>query len=163
MNAILVLALVFFAFKPAFADEVLLKQWIDRPFEKREVINHMPGNESFGFFYRSDDSEKGMCRIRSKIICDYGMLIQKPIAEQAVLLMVDAKMTSSKTDRDGVLDLLFRCPVVWQEKQVSLSTGAYESKFILKDAAREHMIPEAQCKDSPKKDGKARNHRRSKT
>lgn len=110
-----------------------------------ETKNFMPGNDSFGFFYRANDETKGVCRIRAKFICDYGMRIEKELKNRSVLLIVHRQTFNTKTDRNGLLDALFRCDKDWQNSQASLMIGGYSTKFALKDAAKEHRIPEKQC------------------
>ncbi len=137
-------------------EQIILKQRTTKPVfiygpisaigQVSEEKDLMPGNDSFGFFYKPSGDSRGICRIRTKLSCDHGMRLLSELKNQRVLLIVQNKMLSQMTAHDGILDMLFRCPKKWQDLKVQLSAGKYETSFVMKDAPPAHLIPDKQCK-----------------
>ncbi len=154
---LLYVLLYFMAPASSFAEEqILLKQRITR----KSIVagptsflaqttgdkDLMPGNNEFGFLFKPSDDKNGVCRLRSKLLCDYGMENLKEIKNLQVHIKLKAGVYNQATDHSGVLDMLFRCPATWQQESIRLSAGKYTSTFVLKDAPPTHRIPDKQCK-----------------
>ena len=115
-------------------------------YEKTEEKDHMPGNDKFGFFYRSDTKKKGICRIRAEVVCDRGLKFFTKIKNQQVVLKIQNMLFKATTSPVGVLDLIFRCPKQWQDSKATLNVFKFETQYILKNVAGKIEIPDSQCK-----------------
>lgn len=115
-------------------------------FDQVEEKDLMPGNDAFGFFYKSTDSKKGFCRIRIKIVCDYGLEILKEQKNMETQIRFANIYYKSKTDMDGILDVIFRCDSARKDDGVIISLKKHMHSSKLIEVPGELRIPEADCK-----------------
>lgn len=111
-----------------------------------DEVDLVPGNEAFGFFYKSTNDKKGLCRLRVKVLCDYGLDITKPIINQQAQLRFSEIYYKEKTDVDGVLDILFRCDSYRPDDPVNLMFKKFMYSSKLSEFVKEIRIPEPDCK-----------------
>lgn len=139
----------------ALADEsVLLKQRKTKaigvpPFfgEITEEKDMMPGNDAFGFFYKTLSEKKGYCRLRAKISCEYALGIQKELKHTPVKIHFTDGSIEGKTDDGGIYDMIFRCEDFRKNQGTILSVKKHIlSVNKLTEFPKEIMIPEADCR-----------------
>lgn len=115
-------------------------------YESTEEKDLMPGNDSFGFFYLDKGRNRGVCRLRLNVLCDRGLNFFTPLKNKKINLMIDNKFFSQKSNINGVVDMLFRCPKGWGKSNSKLSYGSYEKHFILKNTSEKFVVPDDRCK-----------------
>ncbi len=106
----------------------------------------MPGNNSFGFFYKEKNNREGYCRLRLQFFCDYGLEVLKEIKNQDVLLQIAGGSLIQKTGHDGIADIIFHCSKKWLNETALVRTGKFESAEILTASKGTYRIPDKQCK-----------------
>lgn len=104
-------------------------------------------NESdLGFSFEKKSNEMGLCRLRWKVVCDYGLAFQKALKNTEVVVEIDKKLLNGKTDSDGMMDGSFECPAKIQDMEASLHVKNHQLKFRLKDSPGLIKIPEKVCR-----------------
>ena len=153
----MIIAVLFFSFQSNAEDTVLLKQTKVQGmvipagnsligFQTKEEKDLMPGNNDFGFFFRDDGNGKGVCRIRTRVVCDYGMEFTKPIVNREIKFSVGNLQYQYRTDTEGLVDLLFRCEKTVENKSSAAFVAKHMQNFTLQDAPKEIRVADGDCK-----------------
>lgn len=108
--------------------------------------DHMPGNNELGFFSKPIGGELYWCRIRLKVSCDYGLGGLMNLKLRDFSLEIEKFAYKSRTDDQGITDLIFRCQRSDQYKTVKLVIGKHIETFIMKECPKELLITDNECK-----------------
>lgn len=106
----------------------------------------MPGNDSFGFFYKANNEKNGICRLRVKVVCDYGMELLKEQKNISLKVQFNNIYYSTKTDLEGIADLIFRCDSQRQNDGVMVTARKHMESSKLSEFPKELRIPADDCK-----------------
>ncbi|WP_413585013.1 hypothetical protein [Bdellovibrio sp. HCB274] len=115
-------------------------------YTKSEEKDLVPGNDSFGFFYKPTDEKRGICRLRVKVVCDYGMEILKEQKNIDVKIQFTDIVYKGKTDLEGIMDALIRCDVHRANDGVIVTARKFMISSKLSEFPKELRIPDADCK-----------------
>lgn len=114
--------------------------------ETKEVRELFPGNNTYGFFYKEANSNEGYCRIRMKILCDYGLEMTKPIVDQNFRVKYKAMYFETKTDPEGLVDLIYRCSNKIRKEKFEVSVAKFKKIYFPTEQIGEIRIENGQCK-----------------
>lgn len=114
--------------------------------EVTEEIDHMPGNDDFGFFYKPTAEKKGFCRLRAKVVCEYALGILREVKLTNVKIQFTDGSIDRKTDDSGLYDLIFRCEEFRKNQGIVLSVKKHILSTKLTEFPKEIHIPEADCR-----------------
>ena len=115
--------------------------------EVAENIDLMSGNGEFGFFIKRQSDSSSICRMRFKVICDYGFDINKPLKSKKINFMFEKTFMYSQTDSDGLVDVWFNCPTDFKSKTISVGYGSYNKDIVVKNFPQKLILTEKECKD----------------
>lgn len=115
-------------------------------YNTQEDKDLMPGNDSFGFFYKATNEKKGICRLRVKVVCDYGLELLKEQKNLTVKVQFNNTYYNPKTDLEGVLDLIFKCDSHRQNDGVMVTARKHMESSKLSEFPKEIRIPSDDCK-----------------
>lgn len=110
-----------------------------------EDMDVLPGNDSFGFFTKSVDENKKICRIRIKVYCDYKFGVTKPVKEKNIEFVFDKKLILYKTESDGLLDFLFDCKADIEKKKVEIRLNKHKVDTTFSNFPKELAVEEENC------------------
>lgn len=100
----------------------------------------------FGFSFEKKSNSMGVCRLRLKFVCDYGLEFQKDLKNSEVSLLIDGTIFNTKTDLAGIMDGSFDCSSKFQDMNAKLNVKKHQLKFALKDSPKVIKIPEKECR-----------------
>lgn len=100
----------------------------------------------FGFSFEKKTNEMGVCRLRLKVVCDYGLEFEKALKNTEVSMLIDGKILNGKTNLEGIMDGTFDCPTKTQNMNARLNVKKHQQNFVLKDSPGVIKIPEKVCR-----------------
>lgn len=54
----------------------------------------------------------GVCRLRMKVVCNYGLEFQKALKNAEVSVLINGDVLSGTSDTEGIMDGSFDCPLI---------------------------------------------------
>ncbi|MBC7429988.1 MAG: hypothetical protein H7336_15345 [Bacteriovorax sp.] len=145
-----VIGLLFFSLN-AFSqtqtqERVPIKLTETNGFGMKKETDLLPGNDSFGFFYKELTSETSHCRFKTKVTCDYGLGSTKVIKHKEVRLEFNDGSITHSTDDQGILDLVYKCQPSLIKKSMTIKIGGYQKIMEVPKFPKNLVLSSDDCK-----------------
>lgn len=113
----------------------------------KTMSKEMPGDGKLGLFKKVDKSGKEFCRLRTRLVCDYGIGGVVPLKNVTVQWVYKESEQNVKTDVFGVLDIYkFECALL-KNSSASIRQKEFSKMISLQSSVEEVTFPSQACEN----------------